>query len=280
MRIEFTKMEGLGNDFVVIDGVRQRLALSDHQVRLLADRHRGVGCDQVLVAEPPPGPDFDFRFRIYNADGGEVGQCGNGARAFARFVRARGLTDKREIRVLAGGGPMCMALDDDGMVSVNMGVPEFEPARIPFAAPARQPRYSLPVDGVTLALSVLAIGNPHAVVEVVDVNRAPLAVQGPLIERHPRFPQRVNAGFMQIRARGALDLRVYERGVGETLACGSGACAAAVAGMQLGKLDNRVQVRVQGGLLFVNWQGEGHPVWMSGPATTVFEGRMDLEDTP
>ena len=277
MTIEFTKMQGLGNDFVVIDGVRQPVDLTPDQVRLLADRHIGVGCDQLLVAEPPDDPGYDFRFRIYNADGSEVGQCGNGARAFARFVRDKGLTDKTDIRVQTSGGPMTLQVAPDGTVSVNMGVPVFEPAGIPFEAPARQPTYALVLDGETVEISALAIGNPHAVQEVEDVDRAPVARQGPLIECHPRFPRRVNAGFMQIVDAGCIRLRVYERGVGETLACGSGACAAAVAGIQRGKLDNRVQVQVQGGLLSVTWQGEGHPVWMSGPATTVFEGRINLE---
>ncbi|HSH41495.1 MAG TPA: diaminopimelate epimerase [Arenicellales bacterium] len=277
MTIEFTKMQGLGNDFVVIDGVRQTVELTPERARSLADRHLGVGCDQILVAEAIDDPAFDFRFRIYNADGGEVEQCGNGARAFARFVRDKGLTAKAEIRVLTRGGPMSMHVATDGTVSVDMGVPTFEPAEIPFDAPARQPTYTLDLQGESVEVSVLAIGNPHAVQEVENVDDAPVARQGPLIESHPRFPRRVNAGFMQIVDTGHIRLRVYERGVGETLACGSGACAAAVAGIQRGKLDNRVQVKVQGGLLLITWQGEGHPVWMSGPATTVFEGRINLE---
>lgn len=277
MTIEFTKMQALGNDFVVIDGVRQSISLTGGQVRHLADRRLGVGCDQLLVAEPSADPEFDFRFRIYNADGGEVEQCGNGARAFARFLLDQGLTGKPDIRVLTRAGPMSLHVARDGTVSVNMGVPAFEPAEIPFDAPARQPTYSLDLEGETVEISALAIGNPHAVQEVGNVDSAPVARQGPMIEAHTRFPRRVNAGFMQIVDAGRLRLRVYERGVGETLACGSGACAAAVAGMQLGKLDNRVQVQVQGGLLSVNWQGEGHPVWMSGPATTVFQGRINLE---
>lgn len=277
MTIEFTKMQGLGNDFVIIDAVRQSITLSREQVRLMADRHLGIGCDQLLVAEPSGDPDFDFRFRIYNADGGEVGQCGNGARAFARFVRDKGLTDKTDIRVLTSAGPMTLHVAPDGLVSVNMGVPAFEPAGIPFQAPTRRPTYTLEVDGEPVEISALAIGNPHAVQEVSNVDDAPVARQGPLIESHPRFPLRVNAGYMQFVDASRIRLRVYERGAGETLACGSGACAAAVAGIQLGKLDNRVQVQVQGGLLSVNWQGEGHPVWLSGPATTVFEGRINPE---
>ena len=276
MTIEFTKMQGLGNDFVVIDAVRQAVTLTPEQARRLADRHLGVGCDQILMAEPSADPALDFYFRIYNADGGEVGQCGNGARCFARFVRDKGLTDKTEIRVATAGGPMSLHVAPDGSVSVNLGVPAFEPAGIPFQAPERQATYPLSLNGEQIEISALAIGNPHAVQEVEDLDRAPVARQGPMIESHPRFPERVNAGFMQIVDAGRIRLRVYERGVGETLACGSGACAAVVAGVQLGKLQNRVQVELKGGVLSVTWQGEGHPVWMSGPATTVFEGRIDL----
>lgn len=277
MTIKFTKMHALGNDFMVVDAVRQLIALTPDQARHLADRRRGVGCDQILVVEPADEPEFDFRYRIYNADGGEVEQCGNGARCFARFVRDQGLTDKTAISVVTNGGPMHLNFESEESVNVDMGIPEFEPDKIPFEAPARAPTYVLALNGTTVRIGALAIGNPHAVQETDDVARAPVAEQGPLIESHPRFPRRVNAGFMQIVDRGRIELRVYERGVGETPACGSGACAATVAGIQLGKLDNRVQVRVQGGLLFVTWQGEGHPVWMAGPANTVFEGRITLE---
>jgi diaminopimelate epimerase len=270
-------MQGLGNDFVVIDAVRQSVSLTRNQARRLADRHRGIGCDQILIAETPTDSGVDFFFRIYNADGGEVGQCGNGARCFARFVRDKGLTDKTHIRVTTRAGPMDLNVEPDGSVNVNMGIPEFEPTKIPFEAPARQPVYSLVVNGREVKISALAIGNPHAVQEVEDVARAPVAKMGPIIESHPRFPRRVNAGFMQVVDRDRIKLRVYERGVGETLACGSGACAAAVAGIRLGKLENRVQVEVQGGVLSIHWQGEGHPVWMTGPAETVFEGRIALE---
>lgn len=276
MTIEFTKMQSLGNDFVVIDAVRQSLDLTPEQARRLADRHHGVGCDQILVVEPPGSPDFDFRYRIYNHDGGEVEQCGNGARCFARFVRDQGLTEKTEIKVVTSGGPMQLNVEPDQSVNVNMGVPEFEPAKIPFDAPERRPTYVLAVNGREIEISALAIGNPHAVQIVDDVARAPVAELGPLIERHPRFPRRVNAGFMQIVDRGRVRLRVWERGVGETLACGSGACAAAVAAIQRARVDNRVLVQVQGGVLSVTWRGEGHPVWMSGPADTVFEGRITL----
>jgi len=277
MTVEFTKMQGLGNDFVVIDAVRQTLKLSRDQARRLADRHRGVGCDQILVVEPADDPAFDFRYRIYNADGGEVEQCGNGARCFARFVRDKGLTDRTEIHVLTNAGPMTLQVEADESVNVNIGVPAFEPDDIPFEAPRREDTYLLQVDDEPVRISALAIGNPHAVQEVENIDSAPVAEQGPLIETHPRFPRRVNAGYMQIVDRGRIKLRVWERGVGETLACGSGACAAAVAGIQLGKLDERVQVEVKGGLLSITWRGEGHPVWMTGPADTVFVGRIDLD---
>lgn len=277
MTIEFTKMQGLGNDFVVIDAVRQSVALSPEQARRLADRHLGVGCDQILVVEPSRDPEFDFRYRIYNADGGEVEQCGNGARCFARFVREKGLTGKNEISVVTSAGPMYFNVGPDESVNVNLGIPEFEPRKIPFDAPRRRSTYALALDGDQVWISALAIGNPHAVQVVEDIMRAPVTGQGPLIESHPRFPRRTNAGYMQVVDRAHIKLRVYERGVGETLACGSGACAAAVAGIQLGKLDERVQVEVKGGLLSVTWRGEGHPVWMSGPADTVFEGRINLD---
>lgn len=277
MTVEFTKMQGLGNDFVVIDAVRQPVKLTPDQARRLADRHLGVGCDQVLVAEPADDAEFDFRFRIFNHDGGEVEQCGNGARCFARFVLDRGLTDDTDIRVITAGGPMILNVAADGSVNVNMGIPGFEPARIPFEAPARTPTYVLSVDGAEIEVSALAIGNPHAVQEVEDVDLAPVAAQGPLVESHRRFPRGANAGFMQVLDRRHIRLRVYERGAGETLACGSGACAAVVAGIQRGKLDNEVQVQVKGGVLSVTWGGEGHPVWMAGPVDTVFEGRIKLD---
>lgn len=277
MTIEFTKMQGLGNDFVVIDAVRQSVDLTSEQLRRLADRHLGVGCDQVLVVEPSGDPEFDFRYRIYNADGGEVEQCGNGARCFARFVREKGLTEKSRIRVVTSGGPMELNVGPDESVNVSIGVPEFEPGGVPFDAPERRPTYDLDVNGRGIEISVLAIGNPHAVLRVEDMRRAPVAELGPLIESHPRFPRRVNAGFMEVVDRGRIRVRVFERGVGETLACGSGACAAAVAGIQSGELDNEVQVEVQGGVLSVHWWGDGQPVWMSGPADTVFDGRIALD---
>ena len=277
MRIRFTKMQGLGNDFVVFDGIRQSLSLSPEVVRRLCHRRFGVGCDQVLLVEPPSSAQADFRYRIFNADGGEVEQCGNGARCFARFVHEQGLSDKTTLAVETLGGLIRPRLEADGRVSVDMGVPEFEPARIPFRASRRQELYTLDVDGETLSLSVVSVGNPHAVLQVEDVETAPVAVLGPRIEAHEAFPRRVNAGFMQVLDRGHIRLRVYERGVGETLACGTGACAAVVAGRQRGQLDAKVRVSLPGGDLEIHWEGEGRPVQLCGPAETVFEGSIDLE---
>jgi diaminopimelate epimerase len=277
MRIPFTKMHGTGNDFVVFDAIHHAVALTPEKVRRLADRHIGIGCDQVLVVERPTQAGADFRYRIYNADGGEVEQCGNGARCFMRFVRSRGLTDKNEIAVETLGGLICPRLESDGQVTVNMGVPCFEPREVPFEAAARAPVYDLNVNDRSVQVSVLSMSNPHAVQIVADADTAPVTTEGPLIERHPRFPRRVNAGFMQVLDRGHIRLRVYERGVGETLACGTGACAAVVAGRHRGLLDATVEVRLSGGVLRVAWTGEGEPVWMTGPAVTVFEGTIDLE---
>ncbi len=276
MQVAFTKMHGLGNDFVVFDAITQPIALSPAQVRRLADRRRGVGCDQVLLVERAHGA-ADFRYRIFNADGNEVEQCGNGARCFARFVREHGLSAKDEIAVETLGGVIYPRIEADGQVTVNMGVPRLEPQAVPFEAPARQTVYDLAVGDRLVQVSVLSLGNPHAVQLVADVDQAPVATLGPLIEHHARFPQRVNAGFMQVLDRAHVRLRVYERGVGETLACGTGACAAVVAGRLRGLLDARVAVQLPGGVLHVAWAGEGEPVWMTGPATTVFEGRIDLE---
>jgi len=276
MRLKFTKMHGLGNDFVVLDAFTRPITLSTAQLRLLADRHFGVGCDQILKIEPPRETDTDFYYRIFNADGDEVEQCGNGARCFLRYVRDRGLTTKTEIRVGTLGGVIVPRLEPDGQVTVNMGVPEFEPARIPFDAPRRAPTYGLEVGGRRREISALSMGNPHAVQIVPDIEAAPVASEGPLIERHPRFPQRVNAGYMQIVDRGRIRLRVYERGAGETLACGTGACAAVVAGIARGLLESRVTVATRGGDLGISWAGEGEPVMMTGPAVTVFEGEIEL----
>jgi len=275
--LRFTKMHGLGNDFVMIDAVSQAVALTPEQVRRLADRRFGVGCDQVLIVQRPTRAEFDFRYRIFNADGGEVEQCGNGARCFARFVRDRGLTAKNELAVETLAGIIYPKIEPDGTVTVNMGVPRFEPREVPFEAGVRQPLYDLDVDGAAVPVTVLSMGNPHAVQVVADVERAPVTSQGPKIEHHPRFPKRVNAGYMQVLDRGHIHVRVWERGAGETLACGTGACAAVAAGRLRGLLDENVEVRVRGGTLHISWRGEGEPVWMTGPAVRVFEGEVDLE---
>ncbi|HLW11432.1 MAG TPA: diaminopimelate epimerase [Casimicrobiaceae bacterium] len=269
--LRFTKMEGLGNDFVVVDATRSPFVLTPAQIRLLANRRFGVGCDQVLVVEPAR-EDADFRYRIFNADGGEVEQCGNGARCFVVYVREHGLTDRREIRVETAGGVIVPRLESDGEVTVDMGVPRFAPADVPFIDGTGAVVEPLDVDGARVEISAISIGNPHAVQRVDDVDGAPVGALGPLIERHPRFPQRVNAGFMQIVDRATMRLRVYERGAGETPACGTGACAAVVAGRRQGLLDERVRVRMRGGDLTIAWAGEGCPVTMKGPARTVFEG--------
>src|SRR5664279_3397413 len=269
--LRFTKMQGLGNDFVVFDGVRQRVELTPAQVRRLADRRFGVGCDQVLLVERAQG-DADFRYRIFNADGGEVEQCGNGARCFVVFVRDQGLTTKRELRVETAGGLIVPRLEDDGQVTVDMGVPRFAPEDVPFTAGEGAIEEPLDVEGVTVRVSVLSMGNPHALQVVPDVDVAPVATQGPAIEHHPRFPQRVNAGYMQVVDRATIRLRVWERGAGETLACGTGACAAAVAAIRRGLVDSPVRVVTRGGELTIGWNGADTPVIMTGPAVSVFEG--------
>jgi len=281
-RLRFTKMHGLGNDFVVLDGVRQRVQLTPAQVRRLADRRFGVGCDQVLVVEAPTRPDVDFRYRIFNADGGEVEQCGNGARCFVKFVRDQGLTGKREIRVETAGGVIVPVQGDDGRVTVDMGVPRFAPADIPFVAGGEAATHPLDVEGRVVDVSVVSMGNPHAVQVVADVERAPVTTEGPAIEHHPRFPERVNAGYMEVRDRANIRLRVWERGAGETLACGTGACAAVVAGIRRGLLAREVRVETRGGALAIAWAGPGAPVTMTGPATTVFEGEWEpaAQDAP
>jgi len=264
-------MEGLGNDFVVVDATRAPFTLAAADIRRLADRRFGVGCDQVLVVEPASG-NADFRYRIFNADGGEVEQCGNGARCFVVYVREHGLTSKREIRVETAGGLIVPCLEDDGEVSVDMGMPRFSPAEIPFIGGTGAIVEPLDVDGTRVEMSAISMGNPHAVQIVDDVDTAPVATQGPLIERHPRFPARVNVGYMQLVDRATIRLRVFERGAGETLACGTGACAAVVAGRRRGLLDETVRVQTRGGELTIRWPGEGSPVTMKGPARTVFEG--------
>jgi diaminopimelate epimerase len=296
VKLAFTKMQGAGNDFVVLDGVSRRLALSAAQLRRLADRHFGIGCDQILLVEPARVAGTDFRYRIFNADGGEVEQCGNGARCFVRFVRERGLSDKSEIRVETAAGVIAPRFEPGGEVTVDMGAPVFEEQRVPFDPRGLSPVREIPpgaahakggalrvwpldVGGNTVEVVAISMGNPHAVQLVAEVEAAPVAAQGPLIERHARFPQRVNAGYMQVLDRGSIRLRVYERGAGETLACGTGACAAVVAGIRLGVLDARVRVATRGGDLTIRWEGADNPVWMTGPAVTVFEGEIEIDES-
>ena len=286
MKLRFTKMQGAGNDFVVIDATRAPLALSEEQYRVLGDRRLGVGADQILVVESSATPGVDFRYRIFNNSGDEVEHCGNGARCFVHFVRSHGLSDKRVLRVETVNNLLELRLQDDGRVTVDMNVPVFDLARVPFDAAGLEARllngFELwRLDGAGLEreaieVAVLSMGNPHAVQLVADVDAAPVERLGPRIEVHPRFPRKVNAGFMQIIDRGRIRLRVFERGAGETLACGTGACAAAVAGICLGLLDPRVDVHTRGGLLTIEWQGSANPVLMTGPAQTVFEGEIDL----
>lgn len=276
MRLRFTKMHGLGNDFVVIDGISQQVRLTPERVRTIADRHFGVGCDQVLLVQAPENADADFRYRIFNNNGNEVENCGNGARCFAQFVRQRQLTGKKIIRVDTNSGPMTLEVQDDGQVKVNMGVPVLAPADIPLVAESPAVTYNLEVGREVLEISAVSMGNPHAVCVVEDVNAYPVGTLGPQIESHSRFPNKVNAGFMQIVARNAIKLRVYERGAGETLACGTGACAAVVAGRLRELLDSSVVVELPGGKLTVEWPGDGHPVTMTGPATSVFHGQIKI----
>jgi diaminopimelate epimerase len=275
MKLKFTKMQGLGNDFVVLDGISQPVNLDRQQIRLLADRHFGIGCDQLLLVEKAEG-EADFRYRIFNADGGEVEQCGNGARCFVRYVHDHGLTQKNVIRIETLSGVISPQLEVNGNVTVNMGQPVFEPEAIPFAAEKSALTYQLELQDKPVTISALSMGNPHAVRVVPDVDHAPVDAEGALIEAHPRFPKRVNVGFMQVIDRGHIKLRVFERGAGETLACGTGACAAVVAGINLGLLDHRVVVSTRGGDLTISWLGPGEPVWMTGPAVTVFEGEINL----
>ncbi len=274
--LAFTKMHGLGNDFVVIDAVRQHIELTEAQVRYLADRHFGVGCDQLLVVEAAQTPGVDFRYRIFNADGGEVEQCGNGARCFARFVFDQGLTDKREIRVETKKGIITPRLEADGNVTVDMGVPVLKPADVPFVSESDAYVQPLDVAGNVIAITAVSMGNPHAVQVVADVDTAPVAEQGPLIEHHPRFPARVNAGFLQVVDEHHVRLRVFERGAGETLACGTGACAAVVAGILRELVVSPVTVETRGGELTIAWNGVGTPVMMTGPAVSVFSAEITL----
>ncbi len=276
MQYHFTKMHGLGNDFVVFDATRAPVELDREQIRFISDRRLGVGCDQILLVEPARDPGTDFYYRIFNADGSEVEQCGNGARCFARFVRSHGLTDKQVIPVGTARGPIELTVLEDEQVRVNMGPPGLAPRDLPFTTGEQATVYPLQVGEQTVQISAVSMGNPHAVLLVDDVQQAPVDELGPRIESHPDFPQRVNVGFMAVRTREEINLRVYERGAGETLACGTGACAAVVAGRLRGLLDERARVHLPGGDLVVSWQGKGGPVWMTGPATEVFEGSIRL----
>jgi diaminopimelate epimerase len=288
MKVRFTKMQGAGNDFVVLDETKGSLGLGPAQYRLIADRHFGVGADQVLSVRPSPASGIDFEYVIHNSDGGEVEQCGNGARCFARYVHDKGLTRSERIRVRTLSGVIEPRLNADGRVTVDMGLPIFDLPMIPFDAAGLSPQPSGSWEKWNLALganaaapmvpvAILSMGNPHAVQEVPDVDQAPVGTQGPSIENHPRFPNRVNAGFLQVVDRSHVRLRVWERGAGETLACGTGACAAVVAGIRLGRLDGAVDVQTRGGMLTIEWDGHG-PVFMTGPAVTVFEGEMEIPD--
>lgn len=277
MEIQFTKMHGLGNDFVVIDAINQEIDLSEDQVRFIADRHFGVGCDQLLLVEAATTDDVDFFYRIFNADGGEVEQCGNGARCFAVFVREKGLTDKDFIRVETASGVIELQVQPDGQITVDMGIPELNPWDIPFNVDTRLDEYALDlVGGQVLKIGAVSMGNPHAVTIVDNVDTVAVDELGAGIENHALFPNRVNVGFMQIIDERHIRLRVFERGAGETLACGTGACAAMVVGHLQGHLTNEVQVDLPGGSLQISWQGEASPVMMTGPATTVFEGKITV----
>lgn len=276
MMIKFTKMHGLGNDFVVIDAVRQKVELSPVQVRKIADRHFGVGCDQLLLVEPAASGDADFHYRIFNADGGEVSQCGNGARCFARFVHEQSLSDKIEVKVDTRAGRMVLRRENDGDITVDMGIPRFDPAQIPLNAEREALSYSAEVEGKTWDFGAVSMGNPHAVLRIDNIDDALVATLGPALESHPLFPERANIGFMQVMDKHHVRLRVYERGCGETLACGSGACGAAVVGIVQGLLESPVRVDLPGGSLHISWRGRNEAVFMTGPAASVFEGTMNI----
>ncbi len=276
MKIQFTKMHGLGNDFVVIDAINQKIALTAEQIRFLADRHFGIGFDQLLLVEAATQENADFRYGIYNADGGQVAQCGNGARCFARFVRDKGLSSKNEISVDTDSGPLILRFTDDDLISVNMGVPKHQPREIPLLADQETKFYSALVNNVEKAFGAVSMGNPHAVLQVIDINTAPVKELGTELENHPIFPERANIGFMQVLDNQHIKLRVFERGTGETLACGSGACAAVVIGIEQHLLDNHVIVELAGGTLKIDWAGRGQPVFMSGPAVSIFDGIIEL----
>jgi len=276
MQVQFSKMHGLGNDFVVIDNVTQNVFFSKEKIQQLADRHFGIGFDQLLLVEPPYDPEQDFHYRIFNADGSEVSQCGNGARCFARFVKMKGLINRNKIKVSTKAGKMVLYLEKDGQVTVNMGVPDFEPTRVPMVANKQEKTYIFRVDDRTVFLGAASMGNPHCVMEVDDVDTADVHVLGPLLERHERFPEGVNVGFMQVVSKEHVKLRVFERGSGETLACGSGACAAVAVGQIQGKLDKEVRVDLPGGSLRIRWQGEDSALKMTGPAEHIYDGQINL----
>ena len=276
MLIQFSKMHGLGNDFMVVDGITQKIFFSPEMIRRLADRHFGIGFDQLLLVEPPYDPEQDFHYRIFNADGSEVQQCGNGARCFARFVRLKGLTNRDRIAVSTMSGRIVLQLEQDNQVTVNMGVPEFEPAKVPFRAQKAEKTYLLRVAEQTVMCGVVSMGNPHCVLEVENVKTAPVETLGAELESFDRFPERVNVGFMELVSANEIRLRVFERGAGETMACGTGACAAAVVGIAQGKLRDRVKVHLPGGTLQIAWKGPGTPVFMTGPAEHVVDGEIEL----
>ena len=276
MQVQFSKMHGLGNDFVVIDNVTQNVFFSKEKIQQLADRHFGIGFDQLLLVEPPYDPEQDFHYRIFNADGSEVSQCGNGARCFARFVKMKGLINRNKIKVSTKAGKMVLYLEKDGQVTVNMGVPDFEPTRVPMVANKPEKTYIFRVDDRTVFLGAASMGNPHCVMEVDDGDTADVHVLGPLLERHERFPEGVNVGFMQVVSKEHIKLRVFERGSGETLACGSGACAAVAVGQIQGKLDKEVRVDLPGGSLRIRWQGEDSALKMTGPAEHIYDGQINL----
>lgn len=276
MLVNFSKMHGLGNDFLVIDNVTQNVYLPNEQIRKLADRNFGVGFDQLLVVEPPYDPDLDFHYRIFNADGSEVSQCGNGARCFARFVRMKGLINRNKIRVSTHSGKMTLFIERDGNVTVTMPVPQFEPAKIPFTAQKSEGTYILRSEDETVLCGAVSMGNPHCVLTVDDITTAPVETLGAQLSVHERFPKDVNVGFMEVLTPEKIKLRVYERGAAETLACGSGACAAVVIGQTQKKLAKQVSVELPGGKLRIYWKGPGNPVKMTGPAVHVFDGQMHI----
>ncbi|WP_455366881.1 diaminopimelate epimerase [Kaarinaea lacus] len=276
MLLKFTKMQGTGNDFVVIDGINQVLDLNGDQLRFLADRHFGIGCDQILIVESASSADTDFRYRIFNSDGGEVQQCGNGARCFVQFVHEKGLTNKNRIRVDTLAGIIEIERQLNGEVTVNMGRPDFNPSVLPLHAPEQADHYLVNIGGAPVKFGAVSMGNPHAVITVDNVDSAPVETWGPALESHELFPERVNVGFMQLVDRDRIRLRVYERGAGETLACGTGACAAVVMGIKWGMLNKRVTVELSGGNLLIDWDGNQSPVLMTGPAQTVFDGQIKL----